>query len=736
MNKKRVELSVQTNMGYTEVVNTAADYIKAAMEDRQPAIAVTDVKNVYAFPAAFEYADKKDGIKLIYGCELSYGCAPYETGHLFYILAKNKQGLKELYKLLTEAIEFFSLEEIDRENLVLGISIRDELMQKITDGADDDELESIIKRFDYVLLNPTEYFSEYAEINGEERAREVTRRVISVCEKNNVLPVASAEARFLSPDDAECRKILFDYEGVENFDEPNMCFRTTDEMLAEFEYLGKEKAYEVVVTNSNIIADMIDDTFAPFDTDAEYPNEIETVRKNTYDAAYKKYGNPLPEPVKTRIESELRVIGGNNKSAMKFILAEKIAEDANEKGYSIGTCSSVGSSLVANLLGITDVNPLEAHYFCENCKYIEFHPEENCGVDLTDRICPQCGKKLSKGGYTLPEETYTKCDPNRELSMDIILPPEFSWDARDVLRKNANGEILDFSKKWGCWYADRIVNEYASKKKLKLSDSRRAEYEKKISRCAWAEPTVGPGVFIFPSDKEITDYTPVDYLYTKQDETLLEITHFDYDKLYNKLLKIDTLCTYDLFSMLHELEKATGIKANRIPLDDKETMDLIINGDTDGIPEFEDDDAKKIIGGIHRKFDDLIRAVGICHGSGTWEDNGKDLYEKGTKFSDLIACRDDVIQTLVKYGVDRGKAFLISDKCWRKLTDEQYNELLESGVPEWFLTSFNEIEYLFPRAHIAEYVRVSFIAAYYKTHFRTEFEKIAGEYKRRKAKNE
>ena len=597
------------------------------------------------------------------------------------------------------------------------------------------------------MLNPIECFSWYTKIKNESQAKEITKRIIAVCEKNNVLPIASDEAYFVFSDDGECRKILLDYIGVKNCDEqPNLYFRTTDEMLSEFEYLGKEKAYEVVVTNSNLVADMIDDTFAPFDTDAEYPNEIEKLKKITYAAAYKKYGNPLPDIINERIKSELHIIGGNSKSTMKFILAEKIAKAAKETGYPIGSRGSVGSSIVANLLGITNTNPLDAHYFCKSCKYIEFHTEENCGVDLQDKICPKCGKGLIKDGYTLPEEVYTQYDSDRELDINLNLPPELICTAHEVLRKNANGKIIDYGQIQTMSYrfADYIVSEYARKRKLKFHDLREIEYAEKLSKCKadiglasgeWS----APGVFILPHGKEIIDYTPVEYLLDVCNDRTQKVTHFDYHALYHNLLKIDLLYPHDSFSMMFKLENATGMKVSQIPLDDKETMELINKCDTDGIPDFENDEWQENIKMVSpKKFNDLIKMSGILHGTGAWEDNGEVLFKDETDFSNIIAFRDDVMLTLMKYGLDRKKAFLISERIrkGKGLTEEQYDELLDLGVPDWYLASCNKIEYLFPKAHYAEYARLSFIFAYYKTHFRTEFEKIAEEYKVKESEDE
>lgn len=741
MDKKRVELSVHTNMGNTGSVNDTGNYINAAMRDWQPAIAITDTECVQAFPEAFKCVDTCGGIKLIYGCELYYGYAPhYDKRNPFYILAKNKTGLKELYKLISNSPKIFSLDEVDRKNLILGISIQGELIQKIIEGADDKELGKIIERFDYVLLNPIEYFGWYTKIKDESQAKEITKRIIDVCEKNNVLPIASDEAYFVFSDDGECRRILLDYMGVENCDEqPNLYFRKTDEMLAEFEYLGKEKAYEIVVTNSNLVADMIDDTFAPFDTDTKYPNEIAKLKEITYAAAYKKYDNPLPSFIRTRIQSELHVIGGNARNATKFILAEKITEAAKEKGYSIVSRGSVGSSLVANLLGITNTNPLDTHYFCKNCKYIEFHTEEDCGVDLPNKICPKCGKELIKDGYTLPEETYTNYDFGKELDISLNLPPEFICTAHEILRKNANGKIIDYGQiqTMPPEFAYNLVIEYARKRKLKFHDLREIDYFEKLEKCK-SDIQSALGVFILPPEKEITDYTPVEYL-SDVNAHKQKITHFDYREIYHSFLKIDLLYPHNSLSMLFKLENATGIKANQIPLDDKKTIELIKACDTDGIPELENDDVREVIKTVNpHKFNDLIKLFGLCYGKGTWNDNRKYLFNKEIRFSDFIAYRDDVMLTLIKYGLDRQKAFLISEQIrkGKGFTNEQYDELLDLGVPNWYLDLCNKIEYLFPKAHCAEYVRLSFILAYYKTHFRTEFEKIAEEYKVEESEDE
>ena len=726
-------------MGELDSVNTAADYINAAMKDWQPAVAVTDTECVQAFPGAFKCVDRCSGIKLIYGCELYYDYAPHcDEGKSFYILAKNKIGLKELYKLISNSPGIFSLDEIDRKNLILGISIRNELMQKIIEGADDKELGKIIKRFDYVLLNPIEYFSWYTKIKNESQAKEITKRIITVCEENNVLPIASDEAYFVFSDDGECRKILLDYIGVKNCDEqPNLYFRTTNEMLAEFDYLGKEKAYEVVVTNSNLVADMIDDTFAPFDTDAEYPNEIEKLKKITYAAAYKKYGNPLPDIINERIKSELHIIGGNSKSTMKFILAEKIAQASKEKGYYIGSRGSVGSSFVANLLGITNTNPLDAHYFCKNCKYIEFHTEENCGVDLQDKICPKCNDDMERDGYSLANEFFWGYDGEKDLDIDLNLAPEFFDKAYEIVNDMFRGSVVRCGDVFAISgkIAYYILNEYMKRSKLKFSNIREAEYTEKISKIKKKTTRHPGGIFVIPQNKEIEDYTPVQIASDEIDKT---VTHFDFRDLWDRLLKINLLMI-DYPSVIYKLEKSTGVKADQIRFDDKDTYELIISGNTEGIPEFESNLAKKILQIVKpSKFDELIKISGLVHGTGVWRDNAEMLIADGKSIAEIIAFRDDIMQLLIKYGEDREEAFKTAERVRKGvgIVDTKYEHLQDIGVPEWLLDSCDSIEYVFPKAHAADYVRFSFILAYYKTHFRTKFGKIAEEYKSEESENE
>lgn len=433
----------------------------------------------------------------------------------------------------------------------------------------------------------------------------------------------------------------------------------------------------------------------------------------------------MPEVIKTRIEKELNIIGGNSKSVMRFILANKITANAKEKGYIVGNRDSAGTSFVANLIGITNVNPLDAHYFCEKCKYIEFHNEENCGVDLPDKVCPKCGNKLLKDGYTLPEEVYIGYDSERELGIDLNLPEELLDESKEVVKNAVKNKVVDCgeNKKMAYESAYTIVHKYADKRKLKFDNMREIEYCDKLNKSKlYVRPA--HGVLVLPQNKDICDYTPVQH---SAGGTNKKVTHFEYNYLHDILLKMNLL-THNSFPMLYKFEKATGVKANEIPLDDKETMELIKCCDVDGIREFEHESAKEMIKKIKpQKFDDLIRISGLLHGAGIWTDNGEKLFDAGINFSKLPAFRDDMMLMLMEYGVERKKAFMISEKVrkGKGLQEWEYDELLDMNVPGWFLNLCDNIKCLFPKVHAADYVRTAFILAYYKAHFRAEFEKNA-----------
>ncbi len=740
MKKKRVELGVHTNMSVMDSVNTASDYIDRALLDWQPAIAITDKESAAAFPKAYNTVNnnninKYKGIKLIYGCELT--C---ENGCPFYVLAKNKKGLKKLYKLIskiydkeTDEDETVSLSEIDREDLILGTSIMGEPMKKIIGGADDDELESVLKKFDYVLLNPAEYFPWYTkgEVSDSEVAKKITKRIISLCEENNVLPVASDEAHFVFSDDGECRKMLLEFKGEKDCEnQPNLYFRTTDEMLYEFEYLGKKKAREVVIKNSNLIADMADDTFPPYD-EAVYPNESEKLIKMTYDAAYKKYGDPLPEAVKERIESEISILSGNSKNVMEFILAREISNNALSKGFRLGNRGDIGSSFVAYLLGITDINPLDAHYFCEKCRYIEFHNEEKCGADLPDKICPGCKEELGKDGFTLPQEVCMGCDSERNITIDFNVPKELLGESREVLKNSAKGKTADFGEEHvlSGEEAYDILGEYMRKRKLKFSSFIEAEYAEKLIGCKRDGKIIsyGGGIFVLPPDKEAEDYTTVQHFSNIPGRKGM---HFSYQEFWKLLLRI-YLFDHGTLQAIHNLEDITGKKSSDIRLDDKATMELINNCDTDGIDEFEKEAAKEMIKTVKPgKFEDLIKISGFLHGTGVWVYNGEELFKKGFDFSELVSLRDDVMLELMKYGIDRKTAYMISERVkYGKGVHGNMSKLKKAGVPKWFIDSCNAAAYMFPKAHSAGYVKNSFILAYYKAHYREEFNKVMEGYK-------
>lgn len=731
---KRVELGVHTNMSVLDGINEAGDYINEALRDWQPAIAITDRGSVQSFPRAYRIIKQSGGIKLIYGTEIYYkndfGTFP------FYILAKNKAGLKELYKIISDAytVNFdkhpiADLSKIKSNNILLGISVMSEPIEKIIGGADDNAVLKVLSPFDYVLLNPIDYFRWYInhkEIKNKSEAVSITKRVIDICERNDIIPIASDEAKYAFSDDGEVRKMILKYKGFASYDsQPNLYFRTTGEMLAEFDFLSKTKAEEIVIKNSNMIADMVEDTFEPIDSNAEYHGDAEELKKLTYDAAYKKYGQQLPKRIENRIKSELEIICKNGKSVLQYLICKRIVNEAKNQGFETGSRGSVGASLVANLVEITNTNPLDAHYLCKKCGYIEFHPEENCGVDLPAKKCPKCNDDMERDGYSFANEFFWGYDGEKDLDIDLNLAPEFFDKAYAIVNDMFGGSIVccgnvaTISVK----IAHYILDEYTKRSKLKFSNIRETDYVEKNSKIKKKTTRHPGGIFVIPQNKEIEDYTPVQIASDEIDKT---VTHFDFRDLWDRLLKIDLLMI-DYPSFIYKLEKSTGVKAEQIRFDDKDTYELIVSGNTEGIPEFESDLAKEILQIVKpSKFDELIKISGLTHGTGVWEDNAEELIREGKSISEIIAFRDDIMQLLIKYGEDRKEAFKTAERVrkGKGIVDTTYEHLQDVGVPDWFLDSCDSIRYAFPKAHAADYVRFAFILAYYKAHFPKEFEMI------------
>ena len=500
--------------------------------------------------------------------------------------------------------------------------------------------------------------------------------------------------------------------------------KTTKEMLEEFAYLGEEKAFETVVENPNMIAGKAEEGFPPFEENAFYSADIEELIDKVNKKLKEKYGENIPPECLERVERELSLLENIEKNVYNLLISSKLVGCAADQGWTVGSRGSVASSFVAYLLGITGINPLEAHYYCPKCHYVEFHNEYYCGADLEDKFCG-CGAKLEKDGFTVPYETFFGTEGDREIDIDLNFPAEYQNEAFDRLEKVTGLKTVRCGSIGTVPYktARAMVSRYCKKEGLTIGKKRMEAMVEKLSQVKMTSGIHPGGVFVIPEGKDIYDYTPIQY---PADTREILTTHFDYNAL-EGLLKVDLL-PHDAPSLLKRLEEATGVDPKSIPLDDKETLKLFEERKTSGIPEFDSEFVLKRVMNKKKKysFDDLIRISGLSHGTNTWTENGEELIAKGREFSDIVSCRDDVTLYLISRGLERKEAFGISERVrkGRGMSPEQYDALLNRGVEKERLDSWNKIKYSFPRAHAAAYVLLAFRIAYYKAHFPQEFEKI------------
>lgn len=679
------------------------------------------------------------------------------------ILAKNLEGIRHIYELVSEShLNYFfrnpripkSLLEEKRGGLILGSACEaGELIQGIVDGKSDEELKEIVEFYDYLEIQPignNAYMKEssekrFSKINTDEDLRNINRRVVALGEKYNKPVCATCDVHFLDMEGADYRKILMHYKGFKDADnQAPLYLRTTEEMLEEFKYLGKEKAYEVVVTNTNKIADMIEDV-RPIPKEKCPPvveGAKEAIVNDSINKAKSIYGDPLPDIVQARLDKELHSITTYGFSVM-YRIAQELVRKSLSDGYLVGSRGSVGSSFVAFLSDITEVNSLPAHYICPNCKYNEFIKSEIgiSGCDLPPKKCPNCGTELNRDGHDIPFETFLGFKGDKEPDIDL----NFSGEYQPVIHKYTEtffgegfvfraGTIGTVAEKTAYGY----VLKYCEEKGITM---RKAEMARLAQGCVGVKRTSGQhpgGIIVVPYTNNIHEFCPIQHPADDVNSTIFT-THFDYHSIDANLLKLDEL-GHDDPTVIRMLEDITGEDAKTFPLGDPETLSLFHSTEalkllpgkdigtslgTYGIPEFGTKFVQKML--IDTKpntFSELVRISGLSHGTDVWLGNAQELIEKGIcDLSHTICCRDDIMLYLIAAGVEAGHAFKIMESVrkGKGLKPEDEQAMHEANIPEWYFDSCKKIKYMFPKAHAVAYVTMALRIAYCKVHHPVAF---------------
>ena len=688
------------------------------------------------------------------------GIKKLPTYHII-ILAKNDVGRVNLYRLVSWAhINYFhrvpripkSVLAKYREGLIIGSACEaGELFQAVVRGVPDSELGRIVNFYDYLEIQPigNNAFmirNEDSSVQNEEDLRDLNRRIIRLGEQFQKPVCATCDVHFLDPEDEVYRRIIMAGKGFKDCDEQAPLYlRTTEEMLEEFAYLGPDKAQEVVVTNTRFIADQCE-LISPVRPDKCPPvieNSDETLRNICYNRAHELYGEDLPEIVVERLERELNSIISNGFAVM-YIIAQKLVWKSNEDGYLVGSRGSVGSSMVATMSGITEVNPLSPHYYCPKCHYSDFDSEEvkkysgMSGCDMPDKECPVCGTMLKKDGHDIPFETFLGFKGDKEPDIDLNFSGEYQSHAHDytevIFGKGQTfraGTIGTLADKTAYGYVKNYYEERGDRK-------RNCEINRIVQGCVGVRRTTGQhpgGIVVLPVGEEIYSFTPVQRPANDMTTTTVT-THFDYHSIDHNLLKLDIL-GHDDPTMIRMLQDLTGLDPVKdIPLDCKEVMSLFQSTEALGItpddiggcplgalgvPEFGTDFAMQMLLDAKPKyFSDLVRIAGLAHGTDVWLGNAKDLILSGqATIQTAICCRDDIMVYLIQKGMEEGLSFTIMESVrkGKGLKPEWIEAMLAHDVPQWYIDSCLKIKYMFPKAHAAAYVMMAWRIAYCKVFY-------------------
>ena len=605
--------------------------------------------------------------------------------------------------------------------------------------------------YDYLEVQPVgnnEFMirnEDRPEIKSEDDLREINKKIVKLGELFNKPVVATCDVHFLDPSDEIYRRIIMAGKGFDDADfQPPLYLHTTEEMLKEFSYLGREKAEEIVITNPNKIADMVE-KISPIHNGKCPPvieNSDEMLKEICFNKAHEIYGEKLPEVVQERLDRELNSIISNGYAVM-YMIAQKLVWKSNSDGYLVGSRGSVGSSFAATMSGITEVNPLSPHYYCPSCHYCDFESEEvraysgRAGCDMPDKNCPVCGKPLTKEGFDIPFETFLGFKGDKEPDIDLNFSGDYQGKAHRYVevifgagQTFKAGTIGTLAEKTAFGYVKNYFEERGNRK-------RNCEINRIVAGCTGVRRTTGQhpgGIIVLPIGWDIEEFTPVQHPANDMTSDIIT-THFDYHSIDSNLLKLDIL-GHDDPTMIRMLEDLTGINAREIPLDSKEVMSLFKNTDALnitpedirgcplgclGVPEFGTEFAMQmLIDANPTSFSDLVRISGLSHGTDVWLGNAQDLIKSGTAtITTCICTRDDIMIYLINRGLEHGLSFTIMESVrkGKGLKPEWIDEMKAHDVPDWYIESCKKIKYMFPKAHAAAYVMMGWRIAYCKIYY-------------------
>lgn len=723
--------------------------------------ATDDTKMLSAIFACMAEKLKKQGVYTVGEMLEAMGASadPKKATDVYHvsILVKNKTGLKNLYKIISYSYlnYFFRSPRIPktvlqqhREGLIIGSACeRGELYQAVLEDKKYADILKIADFYDYFEIMPNcnnAFLIDEGRVRDEAALCDINRKILAIAEKQNKLCVATGDVHFLEKDDEIYRKVILNVKKMKGADrDTGLYLRTTDEMLEEFAYLGKEKAFDVVVTNTRAIADMIE-TVLPI-PDGQYtpdlPGAAQELEMLCYNEAKRRFGDPLPEVVSTRLEKELNSIVEHGFASL-YMIAVKLVKNSEENGYLVGSRGSVGSSVVASLSGISEVDPFPPHYRCPSCKHSIFFTDGSVGsgFDLPDKNCPQCGTKMVNDGHDIPFETFLGFKGDKAPDIDLNFSGEIQskshkytevlFGAENIFRA---GTVSGIAEKTAFGYAKKYAEEHGKQ----LS---KAEISRLAAGCTGVKRTTGQhpgGIVVIPKEYQIYDFTAVQYPAEKEKSGVVT-THFAFEYLHDTLLKLDML-GHDVPTIYRKLTDYTGIEMADVPMNDRAVMELFLSPaplgltpdqigsetGTYGMPECGTPYVRKMLKVAKPKcFSDLLQISGLSHGTGIWLGNGEDLINNGTcTISEIIGTRDSIMLYLIKKGVNYQSAFKIMEdvRKGKGVKPEYEEEMLAAGVPTWYIESCKKIKYMFPKAHAAAYMIAALRLGWFKVHRPLEF---------------